>query len=117
MADKATDYYETLFKDPVVIRPHPYVNTSLVPWDYEMDKISLVTYQEVLDVLRTRKKKQSLDIHGLSPYILDKIPRNYWHMFVHLYNESFCKGYIMRKFFSLKYAMYCDARKRVHGEF
>ena len=98
MADRAADYYETLFKEPVVIRPHPYVNTSLVHWDNEMDKIPLVTYTEVLGVLRTRKKKQSLDIHGLSPYILDKIPRNYWHIFVHLYNESFSKGYIMRKF-------------------
>ena len=57
----------------------------------------MVTYPEVLGVLRTRKKKQSLDIHGLSPYILDKIPRNYWHMFVQLYNESFSKGYILRK--------------------
>ena len=63
-----------------------------------MDKIPLVTYPEVLGVLRTRKKKQSLDIHDLSPYILVKIPRNYWHIFVNLYNQSFSKGYIMRKF-------------------
>ena len=98
MTDRAADYYETLFKEPVVIRPHPYVDTSLVHWDNEMEKIPLVTYPEVLGVLRTRKKKQSLDIHGLSPYILDKIPRNYWHMFVNLYNESFSKDYIMRKF-------------------
>ena len=82
----------------MVIRPHPYVDTSFVPWDSEMDKIPLVTYPEVLGVLRTRKEKQLLDIHGLSPHILDEIPCNYCHMFVCLYNESFSKGYIVRKF-------------------
>ena len=98
MANKAADYYEALFEEPVVIRPHPYVDSPLVSWDNEMDRIPLVTYPEVLGVLRTRKKKQSLDIHGLSPYILDKIPRNYWYMFVRLYNESFSNGYIVQKF-------------------
>ena len=92
MVDGAADYYETLFKEPMMIHPYPYVDTSIVPWDNEMDKIPLVTYPEVLGILRTRKKKQSLDIHSLSPYILDKIPRNYWDTFVHLYNESFSMG-------------------------
>ena len=98
MANMAADYYEALFEEPVVIGPHPYVDTPLISWDNEMDKIPLVTYPEVLGVLRTRKKKQSLDIHCLSPYVLDKIPRNYWYMFVRLYNESFSNGYIVRKF-------------------
>ena len=50
MADRVADYCETLFKEPVVIRSHSYVDTSLVPWDNEMDKIPLVTYPEILGV-------------------------------------------------------------------
>ena len=98
MANRAADYYEALFEEPVVIRPYPYVDTPLVSWDNEMNRIPLVTYLEVLGVLRTRKEIQSLDIHGLSPNILDKICRNYWYMFVRLYNESFSNGYIVQKF-------------------
>jgi hypothetical protein len=30
--------------------------------------------------------------------MLDKIPRNYWHMLVQLYNDSFSNGYIIPKF-------------------
>ena len=97
IAEMAADYYETLFREPMVIRLHPYIDAPQVQWDNELDQIPLVTYREVIDILRTRKKKQSLDIHGLSPYILNKIPRNYWQMFVRLYNDSFCKGYILRK--------------------
>ena len=93
----AADYYETLFREPMVIRSHPCVDAPQMQLDNELDKIPLATYPEVIDMLRTRKKKQSLDIHGLSPYILDKIPRNYWQIFGHLYNDSFCKGYILRK--------------------
>ena len=98
LANTAADYYETLFAAPVVVRPHPYVDAPPVHWDNVLDPIPLVTYPEVLGVLRTRKKKHSLDIHGLSPYMLDQIPRNYWHLMVHLYNDSFSRGYILKKF-------------------
>lgn len=44
-----------------------------------------------------RKKKQSLDIHGLSPFILEQIPKNYWHHFVQMFNYSFENAYIPKK--------------------
>ena len=98
MANTAADYYEKLFEAPVVVRPHPYVDAPPIQWDNMLNPIPPVTYPEVLNLLRTRKKKQSLDIHGLSPLILDKIPRNYWHHLVQLYNFSFTQSYITKKF-------------------
>ncbi|CAF3324358.1 unnamed protein product [Rotaria sp. Silwood2] len=98
MVDTAATYYETLFEAPVVVRPHPYVDAPIVEDVNRSEPISIVTYPEVLNVLRSRKKKQSLDIHGLSPFLLDKIPKNYWHIFIKLYNDSFANGYILKKF-------------------
>ncbi|CAF1593508.1 unnamed protein product, partial [Rotaria magnacalcarata] len=98
MVDTAADYYETLFEAPVVIRPHPYVDAPNTQCVNVSEPIPLVTYPEVLNVLRTRKKKQSLYIHGLSPFMLDKIPKNYWHLFIKLYNDSFTNGYVLKKF-------------------
>ena len=98
LADKAAEYYEKLFEAPVVMRPHPYVDAPTTVWDNDDDQIPPTNYQEVLTILRTRKKKQSVDIHGLSPFILDKIPRIYWHLFVQLYNYSFACGHIPKKF-------------------
>ncbi|CAF2948771.1 unnamed protein product [Rotaria sp. Silwood2] len=98
MADTAADYYEKLLEAPIVIRPHPYVDAPFMQWENEAELIPTVTYPEILNILRSRKKKQSLDIHGLSPFILDKIPKNYWHLLVQLYNYSFSEGYILNKF-------------------
>lgn len=58
----------------------------------------MVNYPEILSVLRTRKKKWSLDIHGLSQYAINQIPNNYWHLILKLYNDSFAKGYVIEKF-------------------
>ena len=97
MADMAAEFYENLFEAPEVVRPHPYVDSPATRWENHDDPIPLVTYPELIEVLRTRKKKQSKDIHGLSPYLLDKIPKNYWHHLVRLYNHSFDTAFIPRK--------------------
>lgn len=97
MANEAADYYEALFVEPEVMRPHPYIDGPSIRWENAEEEIPVATYPEVINLLRTRKKKQSLDIHGLSPFILDKIPRNYWHMLLHFFNDSFAKGYICNK--------------------
>ncbi|CAF5083264.1 unnamed protein product, partial [Rotaria magnacalcarata] len=51
-----------------------------VQWENAAEPIPTVTYPEILNILRSTKKKQSLDNYGLSPFILDKIPQNYWHL-------------------------------------
>lgn len=97
MANMAADHYEKLFEAPSVVRPHPYVDSPQDLCTNSDEAITPVTYPELLNVLRIKKKKQSLDIHGLSPLTLDKIPRNYWHLLVQLYNDSFRNGYILKK--------------------
>ncbi|CAF1592447.1 unnamed protein product, partial [Didymodactylos carnosus] len=89
MADLAADYYEKLFEEPVVYRPHPYVDIPYDVYEDSQRQIPLVTYPEILKVLKWKKKKRSCDIHGLSPFILGKMPENYWHLMVDLYNHSF----------------------------
>ncbi|CAF4371217.1 unnamed protein product, partial [Rotaria sp. Silwood2] len=54
MANLAADYYEQLFEEPVVVRPHPYVDTTPPILDNHSDPIPLVTYPEILKVLVDR---------------------------------------------------------------
>ena len=97
MANAAADYYEQIYAAPIVMRPHPYVDAPSCEWENRANPIPIVTYPEILEVLKSRKKKQSQDIHELSPFLLDKIPKNYWHYFVELFNHSFATGFIPEK--------------------
>ncbi|CAF2775914.1 unnamed protein product [Rotaria sp. Silwood2] len=47
MVDTAADYYETLFKAPVVVRLHPYVDAPNVQCVNVSEPIPLVTYPEI----------------------------------------------------------------------
>ncbi|CAM4851334.1 unnamed protein product [Rotaria magnacalcarata] len=80
MANMTADHYERLFEAPVVIRPHPFVGAPPVQLKNAAEPIPTVTHPEIVNILRSRKKEKCLDIHGLSPFILDKIPQNYWHL-------------------------------------
>ncbi|CAM4809265.1 unnamed protein product [Rotaria magnacalcarata] len=98
MANTAADYYEELFHAPIVIRPHPYVGASPILWENTSTCIPFATYSEIINILRSRKKKQALDMDGLSPFILNKIPRHYWFLLAQLYNYLFAESYIVKKF-------------------
>ena len=89
MAEISARHDECLFGELTVVRSHPYVHTEPTVFDNHADAIPLVTYPEVLKVLIGREKKRSCDAHGLSPYLLGHIPKNYWHFFVRMYNHSF----------------------------
>jgi hypothetical protein len=49
-------------------------------------------------ILVTRKKKRSCDIHELSSFLLEQLPRNNWHLLVSLCNHSFATGFLPKKF-------------------
>ncbi|CAF4605118.1 unnamed protein product, partial [Rotaria magnacalcarata] len=66
MVNMAADHYERLFEATVVIRPHPYTGAPPVQWENAAEPIPTVTYPEILNILRSTKKKQSLDNYGLS---------------------------------------------------
>ena len=97
MANMAADHFEQLFEAPVVMRPHPFVDSPPILWENAADPIPMVSYPEVVNVLRTRKKKRSCDAHGLSPFLLNQMPRNYWHLIIRMYNHSFATAYIPMK--------------------
>ena len=63
MAELAARHYEHLFEAPTVVRPHPYVDSEPPVFDNHADSIPLVTYPEVLKVLKDRTKKRSCDAH------------------------------------------------------
>ena len=73
MANLTANYYEQLFEEPTVIRPHPYIDTLTLDFDNSSTLIPWVTYPEVLRVLVGREKKQSRDSHALSPFLLGNI--------------------------------------------
>ena len=52
----ATEHYDRLFEEPMVIRSHLYVDTPLIQCNTESVKIPLVTYPKVAGILRNRKK-------------------------------------------------------------
>jgi hypothetical protein len=81
-----------LLESPEVYRPHPFVDYPAGERDNILDPIPKVTYSEVLKVLVKRKKKRSCDLHGLSPFLIEQIPRHYWHLLHEeksLYNMTF----------------------------
>ncbi|CAF4859261.1 unnamed protein product [Rotaria socialis] len=88
MAESAANYYEELFTEPEVYRPHPYIDSQPILWDNNNDTIPLVSYPELVRVLKAKKQKSSCDAHGLSPMLLDRVPKNYWHLMIPLFNLS-----------------------------
>ncbi|CAF4958601.1 unnamed protein product [Rotaria magnacalcarata] len=89
MVQLAADYYEKLFEEPSVTRPHPYTDSPLVLSLENNSPIPDVTYADVLKVVKTRKKKRSCDIHGISSYLLNQLPDNYSHFMERLYLNRF----------------------------
>ncbi|CAF5041079.1 unnamed protein product, partial [Rotaria magnacalcarata] len=67
MANMTAGHYERLFEAPVVIRHTPYVDASPVQLENAAEPIPTVTYPEIVNILRSRKKEKCLDIHELSP--------------------------------------------------
>ncbi|CAF1434354.1 unnamed protein product [Rotaria magnacalcarata] len=88
MAESAANYYEQLFTEPEVYRPHPYIDSQPILWDSNNDAIPLVSYPELVRVLKAKTKKSSCDAHGLSPMLLDHVPKNFWHLTIPLFNLS-----------------------------
>jgi len=97
MVEAAADYYEQLFKDPEVYRPHPYVDSQPPTSINDEQQIPPVTYPELIKVLKGKKRKSSCDAHGMSPLLLSHIPNNYWHLIIPLFNLSLSTSYMPAK--------------------
>jgi hypothetical protein len=89
MLEIAATHYEKLFSEHPVYRPHPYVDSPEVRWDNFDESIPPITMPELLKVVSKVKKKQSIDAHGISPYLLQFIPNSYWKPMLDIFNVSF----------------------------
>jgi hypothetical protein len=93
MCNLAADYYENLFGEPEVYRPHPYTDIpSKADWDNEDETIPICSFTEVLEVVHSRKKKKSLDPNGLSNYMFSFLPSMYWSLLLKIFNNSYSNG-------------------------
>ncbi|CAF1573779.1 unnamed protein product [Rotaria magnacalcarata] len=92
MCNLAADYYEIFFKASTIIRPHPYTDSPPTDFDNINDSIPEVTLDELLITIISKKKKKSLDAHGLSNHVFNFIDLNYWSLLLNLYNHSFQKS-------------------------
>lgn len=85
----AADYYEEFFKQQNVTRPHLYTDSPLSVFDHEDEKTPQVTLEELLLTVQMKKKKKSVDAHGLSNFMFNYIAASNWSSLLSLYNLSF----------------------------
>ena len=89
MCEIAADFYENFFKKSNIVKPHPYTDSPLVDFDNVNELIPEVKIDELMYIVQSRRKKKSLDAHGLNSFMFDYIDPSYWSLFVKLYNKSF----------------------------
>lgn len=92
MCHLAADYYEDFFKASKIVRPHPYTDSPPTDYDNISEVIPEVTIDELINTVLAKKKKKSLDAHGISNYMFNFLDLNYWSLLLKLYNLSFEKS-------------------------
>ncbi|CAF1296287.1 unnamed protein product [Rotaria sordida] len=92
MCNVAADYYEDFFKASYIVRPHPYTDSPPIEYDNNNEFILEVTLDELINTVLAKKKKKSLDAHGISNYMFNFLDLNYWSLLLKLYNHSFQKS-------------------------
>ena len=94
MSNVAANFHEEFFREPEVYRPHPFTDgpNSDHHWDNYLEKIPSCTIEEILEVVSTRKKKKSVDAHGLSNLALSALPASHWTLLMEVFNLSFSEG-------------------------
>ena len=86
MSNVVVNYYEEFSREPEVDRPHPFTNGPNL--DHHWDNYS----EEILKVMRTRKKNNSVDTPGLSNLALSSLPANHWTLLMEFFILSFPPG-------------------------
>ncbi|CAM4839407.1 unnamed protein product, partial [Rotaria magnacalcarata] len=88
MCELAADYYESFFKSTNIIRPHPYTDSPPVMFD-NMEVIPEVTLDELMSTVHAKRKKKSLDAHGIANFMFNFLYSDHWSLLLKLYNYSF----------------------------
>jgi hypothetical protein len=92
MCDVAADYYEAFFKRSNIIRPHPYTDSPPIEFDNCDEIIPEVTLDELINTVQAKRKKKSLDAHGISNFMFNFLDLCHWSLLLKLYNLSFQKS-------------------------
>ena len=91
MCEVAANFYEDFFKQQEVVRPHPYTDSPLFGFDNEEETIPEVTLEELLEAVNAKRKKKSLDAHGISNFMFNFLTHSNWSLLLQLYNLYFQK--------------------------
>ncbi|CAF4345612.1 unnamed protein product, partial [Rotaria sp. Silwood2] len=89
MCELAADYYESFFKSSNIIRPHPYTDSPPVMFDNMDEVIPEVTLDELMSSVHAKRKKKSLDAHGIANFMFNFLHFDHWSLLLKLYNYSF----------------------------
>ncbi|CAF1218164.1 unnamed protein product [Adineta steineri] len=92
MCDIAADYYETFFKSSNIIRPHPYTDSPAIKFDNSDEIIPEVKLEELVNYIHAKRKKKSVDAHGISNYMFNYLHIEHWSLLLKLFNLSFQKS-------------------------
>ncbi|CAF1415435.1 unnamed protein product, partial [Rotaria magnacalcarata] len=89
MCEVAATFYEEFFKKSIIFKPHPYTDSPIIEFDNENELIPEVKLDELLLVVQTKRKKKSLDAHGISNFMFNFLNQGHWSLFLKLFNHSF----------------------------
>jgi len=92
MSEIAADYYETFFMKHDIIKPHPYTDSPIPDFDNSAEQIPEISLNELMLIVNTRKKKKSLDAHGINSFMFNYLDVSHWSFLLDLYNRSFRSG-------------------------
>jgi hypothetical protein len=89
MCEIAADFYEDFFKKSDILRPHPYTDSPVIEFENKDELIPEVTIEELTLTVHAKRKKKSLDAHGISNYMFNFLSDCHWTLLLQLYNLSF----------------------------
>ncbi|CAF2066750.1 unnamed protein product [Rotaria magnacalcarata] len=89
MCEVAAVFYEIFLKKSNIVKPHPYTDSPLVDYDNVEELIPEVKLNELILTVRTKRKKKSLDAHGISNFMFNFLEQDHWSLLLKLFNHSF----------------------------
>ncbi|CAF2981347.1 unnamed protein product, partial [Rotaria sp. Silwood2] len=69
MWEVAADFYENFKKKSNIVKPHPYTDSPSIEYDNIDEPIPEVAFDELAFTVQAKRKKKSLDAHGISNFM------------------------------------------------
>ncbi|CAF2132682.1 unnamed protein product [Rotaria magnacalcarata] len=71
-----------------LLKPHPYTDSPLIDYDNVDEPIPEVKLDKLILTVQTKRKKKSLDAHGISNFMFNFLDQGHWSLFLKLFNHS-----------------------------